>query len=52
MKHLGVDYRVSQLRAAAFHGASHQAAMVFQVIVPKQIQDIEIGRHRVQFVYQ
>jgi predicted transcriptional regulator of viral defense system len=52
MKHQGVDYRVSLLRAAAFHGSSHQAAMVFQVIVPKQLRDFEIGRHRLQFIYQ
>ena len=52
MRHLGVDYRISLLRAAAFHGASHQAAQVFQVIVPKQIRFITIGRQRIQFVYQ
>ncbi|MBI3684183.1 MAG: hypothetical protein HY235_27735 [Acidobacteria bacterium] len=52
MRYLGLDYRVSLLRAAAFHGSSHQAAMVFQVIVPRQLRAIEIGRHRVQFVYQ
>lgn len=52
MKHLGLDYRVSLLRAAAFHGSTHQAAMVFQVITPKQIDAIEIGRQRVQFIYQ
>lgn len=52
MQHLGVDYRVSLLRAAAFHGSSHQATMVFQVIVPRQIRDFEIGRHRLAFVYQ
>ena len=52
MKHQGLDYRVSLLRAAAFHGSSHQAAMVFQVIVPKQLRDFEIGRHRLQFLYQ
>lgn len=52
MQYLGADYRISLLRAAAFHGASHQAAMVFQVIVPKQIRPIEIGRHRIQFIYQ
>lgn len=52
MKHLGLDYRVSLLRAAAFHGASHQAAMVFQVVVPRQLRAIEIGRHRLQFLYQ
>ncbi len=52
MKYLGLDYRISLLRAAAFHGASHQAAMIFQVIVPKQLRAIEIGRHRLQFIYQ
>jgi predicted transcriptional regulator of viral defense system len=52
MKHQGLDYRISLLRAAAFHGSSHQAAMVFQVIVPKQLRDLEIGRHRLQFLYQ
>lgn len=52
MKHLGLDYRISLLRAAAFHGASHQAAMVFQIIAPKQIAPIELGRHQIQFVYQ
>jgi predicted transcriptional regulator of viral defense system len=52
LKYQGIDYRVSLLRAAAFHGSSHQAAMTFQVIVPKQLRDFEIGRHRLQFVYQ
>ncbi len=52
MKHQGIDYRISLLRAAAFHGSSHQAAMVFQVVAPKQLRDFEIGRHRLQFLYQ
>jgi predicted transcriptional regulator of viral defense system len=26
--------------------------MVFQVVVPRQLRPIEIGRHRLQFVYQ
>lgn len=52
MKYQGIDYRISLLRAAAFHGSSHQAAMVFQVIVPKQLRALEIGRHRLQFIYQ
>ncbi|MCP4766714.1 MAG: hypothetical protein GY875_10630 [Gammaproteobacteria bacterium] len=52
MKYLGLDYRISLLRAAAFHGASHQAVMVFQVIVPKQLRAFDIGRHRLQFIYQ
>lgn len=34
MKHLQLDYRISQLRAAAFHGASHQAAMFFRWLFP------------------
>lgn len=52
MHHQGIDYRISLLRAASFHGSSHQAAMVFQVIVPRQLREIVIGRHRIQFVYQ
>ena len=52
MKYLGLDYRISLLRAAAFHGSSHQAAMVFQVIAPKQLRAFDMGRHRLQFIYQ
>jgi len=51
MSHLGLDYRISLLRAAAFHGASHQAAMVFQVLAPRQLPPIEIGRQRVEFLF-
>jgi predicted transcriptional regulator of viral defense system len=52
MRHLKVDYRVSLLRASAFHGSTHQAAMVFQVITPRQERSIAIGRQRVEFIYQ
>jgi hypothetical protein len=52
MRYLGLDYRISLLRAAACHGSSHQAAQVFQVIVPKQLRPISLDRQRVQFVYQ
>jgi predicted transcriptional regulator of viral defense system len=52
MKYLKIDYRISLLRAAAFHGSAHQAAMVFQVIAPRQLSKIEIGRQRIEFVYQ
>ncbi len=52
MNYLGTDYRISLLRAAAFHGSSHQAVMVFQVIAPKQMKEIVVGRHRIQFIYQ
>jgi predicted transcriptional regulator of viral defense system len=52
MGYLGLDYRISLLRAAAFHGSAHQAAMVFQVVAPRQLTKIEIGRQRIEFVYQ
>ena len=52
MRHVGVDYRISLLRAAAFHGSSHQAALVFQVIVPRQLRPVVAGRQRLQFIYQ
>jgi predicted transcriptional regulator of viral defense system len=52
MHYLEIDYRISLLRAATFHGSAHQAAMVFQVIVPRQLRSFEIGRHRLQFIYQ
>ena len=52
MRYVGLDYRVSLLRASAFHGSSHQAAMVFQVIVPRQLRSVELGKHRLQFLTQ
>lgn len=52
MKYLGLDYRISLLRVSIFQGSSHQAAMVFQVVVPKQLRALDIGRHRLQFIYQ
>jgi predicted transcriptional regulator of viral defense system len=52
MKYQRIDYRISLLRAATFHGSTHQAAMVFQIVVPKQLRGFEIGRHRLQLVYQ
>lgn len=52
MKHQGLAYRVSLLRAAAHHGSSHQAAMIFQVVAPRQLRDLKLGAHRLQFIYQ
>lgn len=52
MQHQGIDYRISLLRAAAFHGSSHQATMVFQIVVPGQLRHFELGRHRLQFLSQ
>jgi hypothetical protein len=51
MRHQAIDYRISLLRAAAFHGASHQASMVFQVVVSRQVRDFDLGRHRLQLLY-
>lgn len=52
MRYQRIGYRISLLRAAAFHGSSHQAAMTFQVIAPRQLRDFEVGRQRLQFIYQ
>lgn len=52
MQHQGLDYRISLLRAAAHHGASHQAAMVVQVVVPRQLRELIAGTHRLQFLFQ
>lgn len=52
MRFINVDYRISLLSAARLHGASHQAAMAFQLVTPQQLRPIILGRHRVEFVYQ
>lgn len=50
MSHLGHDYYVGLLSAAAIHGASHQAPMVFQVVTPARLRDRTIGRTKLQFI--
>ncbi len=50
MKYLKRTYYVGILSAAAFHGASHQAPQVFQVIVNSSIRDIEKGRAAIKFI--
>lgn len=52
MKYQGIEYRVSLLHAAALHGSSHQSAMTFQVVVPKQLRNFAIGKYRLEFLYQ
>jgi len=52
VKNLKLDYRIALLRAAAFHGSSHQAAMVFQVVATKQIRGFDVGRQRLELIYQ
>ena len=50
MGFLGHPYYIGFLSAAAMHGASHQAAMVFQVATPALLRDRVIGSARVQFI--
>lgn len=50
MQMAGVVYRVAGLTAAALHGASPQAAQVFQVLVVDRREDVTLGRVRVQFI--
>jgi len=52
MRYQKLDYRISFLRAAAFHGASLRSAKVFQIVTPKQLRPFELGRHRIEFIYQ
>jgi predicted transcriptional regulator of viral defense system len=49
MRHLGRDYYVSLLSAAARHGAAHQRPQVFQVVTGKTTADRDIGRVRLRF---
>ena len=50
MLHLGEPYYVGLLTAARYHGAAHQAPMVFQVMVPKSRRGLECGEVRVEFI--
>ncbi|TCL63685.1 putative transcriptional regulator of viral defense system [Rhizobium sp. BK251] len=52
MRHEKRPYYVGLLTAAAAHGASHQATMVFQVVTNKLLSDIEAGRTRIVFSYR
>lgn len=49
MRHLGYRYYVALLSAAAYHGASHQAPQVFQVMAERRVLDRAIGRVRLSF---
>lgn len=50
MAHLDEPYYVGLLSAASYHGASHQAPMVFQVITAGSRRGIECGGVRIEFV--
>jgi predicted transcriptional regulator of viral defense system len=49
MKHLGRDYYVGFLNAAALHGASHQAPQTFRVVTTRPLSDRDIERVRLRF---
>jgi hypothetical protein len=48
-KTLGVPYNVKLLSAEETNGASHNAVMVTQVMVPQRRRPITVGRHEVVF---
>ncbi len=51
MRFLGVpEYYVGLLTAAQWHGASHFAVQETQVVVPRQLRPIKVGRERIRFV--
>jgi predicted transcriptional regulator of viral defense system len=51
MKYLEAPhYYVGLLTAAQWHGASHFAVQETQVIVPKQLRPIQVGRERIRFL--
>lgn len=50
MEHLGHQYYVGFLSAAAAHGAAHQSPMVFQVVTPARLRPRRIGRSRIEFI--
>lgn len=49
MQHLGRSYYVGLLSAAAQHGASHQAAQTFQVVIDRHLEDRDFDRVRLRF---
>jgi len=50
MKYLGVNYYVTTLSAALYHGASHQKPMEFQVCTEKQVHAKKVGNYPIRFI--
>lgn len=50
MRHLGVDYYVGWLSAAALHGAAHHAPQTFQVATARPVADRHVGRTDFRFL--
>ena len=53
MKYLKIDYYVSLLSAAGFHGATHQKPGSFQVITNKRIKHpLKFGQIKLEIIYK
>ena len=53
MKYLQVDYYVSLLTAANFHGATHQKSAKFQIITSKRInRPLEFDQVKLELIYK
>ncbi len=52
MQHEGHAYYVGLLKAAEFHGATHQAVMEFQVVSNKRLPKIRAGRNLIVFYFR
>jgi predicted transcriptional regulator of viral defense system len=52
MRHEGCPYYVGLLKAAELHGATHQAAMEFQVVTNKRLPQLRVGRSSIAFYYR
>jgi predicted transcriptional regulator of viral defense system len=50
MEHLGEPYYAGLLTAAQYHGAAHQAPMVFQLVVRTSRRNIKCGEVGVEFI--
>jgi predicted transcriptional regulator of viral defense system len=51
MRYLDCDYYIGLLSAVSLHGATQQQPMTFQVIVNKQMKNIELERGGIEFHY-
>jgi predicted transcriptional regulator of viral defense system len=51
MQHQKMDYRISLLSAARFHGAQQEPA-AFQLVVPRPLRELAAGRHKLEFIHQ
>lgn len=52
MRHEGNPYYVGLLSAAMFHGATHQAVQIFQVVADKRLSSIKAGSAGIDFCYR